>query len=184
MNTNITINHKSRTITFPKAFEETAFNTPDSPESKTIMNLRQVYPDYSLRTAKSKKQSYKGLSMEVMQLYLEKQSNDEKGLADFHTIKEYYTGDPYVSAKVKSWFLKRCPTITAKDIEDLKPLADARRKALKDHAMQEAIVKSQKIADDIMVEIKKEIAKNSPNELVLVKPNETASTSEESVVNE
>lgn len=182
MNSTIDINHKTKTISFAKLFEQTAFLNPDSSESHTILTLRKAYPDYTIKILKNKpKRAFKGLSLEVMELYIERQEDQEAMLKDFKKIIDFYKGDPYISSKVKSWFLKKCPGITTECIEELRPLAEPKRKTAKENAKLVAMEKSKKLADEIIKKIDEEIAKKPSGNLMLLRQDSPVGAVKESM---
>ena len=149
---NFKINNKTQVITFTKSFMDNV-NKMLNPEAveqyKTITSL---YPNYRHRTVKSHKKTYEGLTIAVMELYIER--NNTAILADFQTLLAYYENDTASYPKIKSWFLGKNRKITQADIDALIPLtADKVRKA-KEKAKANADAKANKLADDIIKMIK------------------------------
>lgn len=116
--TNITINTKNNTLVITKNFEKAAsrFGTP---EYKELKEARADFPNFKVvvRTVKQKKETYKGLTYEYMEKYIEK--HDENG-----TIMEEYKmlrgkSDDGMEAlavscsyaEMKEWFFATFPAV-------------------------------------------------------------------------
>ena len=118
--TNITLNHKNRTIELTKKFaaDSSHFGTD---EYKMLQEARRDYPNYKVVVAsrKNSKNNFDGLNLEYMELYISKHDDEE------HTIMNTFDvllardaaskaaglqAAPYL--KVKSWFLNQYPVFT------------------------------------------------------------------------
>ena len=113
-NANYNIDFITATITITKRFYKAA-SVLNSPEYKEMMQLRRENPTFSivLREIKKKegKKSYRNLTYENMQTFIENYETDDGVRAD--RLKEYEAvkalskvqSGPY--AYVKNWFLKQ-----------------------------------------------------------------------------
>ena len=113
-NANYSIDFITATIIITKKFYKAA-STLNSPEYKEMMQLRRENPTFSivLREIKKKegKKSYRNLTYENMQIFIENYETDDGVRAD--RIKEFekvmalskVQSGPY--AYVKNWFLKQ-----------------------------------------------------------------------------
>lgn len=116
--TNLTINNKARTIEMTKKFEKAASRF-GSDEYKTLQEARKDYPTYKVvvKTSTAKgKESFKGLTYEYMEKYIE--AHDDEGktiMAEYKMLRA--TSDeakemnaaarPY--GEMKKWFFDKYP---------------------------------------------------------------------------
>lgn len=118
----IVLNNKNRTIELSKKFA-TAASIYGSEEYKMLQEARRDYPTYrvvtvSKKSDKAKKNMFKGLTYEYMELYIEKHDDEAKTImTEFKALrgqdemsealelesKSYFT--------IKSWFLGQFPEI-------------------------------------------------------------------------
>lgn len=126
------IDHARRAIIITKEFAKRAANITTK-EYRELTSFHRDFPEYTIerRTAevdKSKKQTYKGLSLAEMENHIKEQDkakgNSDEGLKKFEAIKAYYTpkGSEKPSyPKVKAWFLKTYPKYGKKDDNTSQP---------------------------------------------------------------
>ena len=120
MTTNITMNHKNRTIELTKKFaaDSSHFGTD---EYKMLQEARRDYPNYKVVVVarKNSKSNFDGLSLEYMELYISKHDDDEHSIMNEFEIllardeaskAAGLQAAPYL--KVKSWFLNKYPVFT------------------------------------------------------------------------
>ena len=84
---------------------------PTKPQYEALMNAMAMQPTYTLAPSASKKkatkkQTYKGLNMELMAFYVNQKGNAEVK-AEFNHMVEQKIAYP----TIKSWFLDLYPTI-------------------------------------------------------------------------
>ena len=115
----MTINSKKMTIEVTKAFAKKAskFNTK---EYKELQSVRRDYPDFEVvvRTSKTNKNSYKGLTFEYMETYIKAHDDennsimkdflDLRGLSD-EAIEAMADSASY--GEIKAWFFEQYPQI-------------------------------------------------------------------------
>ena len=112
MTNNIKINSKNNTIEITKKFAVAAkrFGTP---EYEDLQSVRRDYPQYRIevRTAAKKADTFKGLTINYMESYIQKHDNEEM-LKNFFTLcgKDEDGSDlefaPAASyGEIKKWFL-------------------------------------------------------------------------------
>lgn len=128
--TNITMNHKNRTIELTKAFYNASckFGTE---EYKMLQEARHDYPKYKVVTVKPKAKStrdcYKGLDLGFIEMYIEKHDDEEhKTMATFKMLcaKDDESKEMNLKAesflKIRAWFLEKYPEVEKfyKDAEE------------------------------------------------------------------
>ena len=111
------INYTENTIVITKK-EERAVSKVGSPEYLAFLEVRKSFPDYSISVQEPKKRdTYKGLTFDYMENYIQKQKKDGKDMsvieaefieltkksADFDRTATY--------GEVKTWFLSKFPEI-------------------------------------------------------------------------
>ena len=115
------INEKKNTIELTKK-EATAAAKFGTPEYKNLQQARRDYPTFSVvtvtRKASAKKNTFRGLTYEYMEMYIEKHDNEEKsimaeylnlrGLSD-EAQENLMKARSYI--EMKKWFLKKFPAI-------------------------------------------------------------------------
>ena len=119
--TNITINDKKMTIEMTKAVANKArkFN---SAEYKALQMVRKDYPNYEVvvRTTskKSAKNSFKGLTYNYMEKYIEAHDDEDKSIMreylDMRALSEdaiEAMADALSYGEIKAWFLDKYPQI-------------------------------------------------------------------------
>ena len=126
MTTNITMNHKNRTIELTKKFaaDSSHFGTD---EYKMLQEARRDYPGYKVNVVKSKagktdkeQDIFKGLNYDYMEKYIEAHDDEEKSImAEYLDLrgksaeaKELQAGSASY-LEIRSWFLKTFPAIEA-----------------------------------------------------------------------
>ena len=139
MNTqkNFAMNTSSTCFTFDhirKTINGSEFNfkmsgNPNKPQYEALMTAMAMHPNYTLTPIAStkkatKKQTYKGLNLELMSFYIS-QKGDKVAKAEFDHMVEQKIAYP----TIKSWFLELYPTIeiaktqramAQKDLDDRK----------------------------------------------------------------
>ena len=120
--TNITVNSKSKTIELTKKFSKAA-SRYGSPEYIELQNARKDYPDYRVETkagCRKAKESYKGLTYEYMEAYIEAHDDEDKTtMAEFKMLRatsEEAKAFNAVSAsyhEIREWFFKKYPAFAA-----------------------------------------------------------------------
>ena len=107
------IDYLTETIILTKSFYKAA-GSLDTPEYKTLMELRRQNPDYTIALREIKKaedkKSYRNLTYENMETFIKKIEQDDEiraeRLAQFATTKELSKVQPGPYAYVKTWFLE------------------------------------------------------------------------------
>ena len=112
MNNNITINTKKNTIEITKKFAAAAkrFGTT---EYEDLQSVRRDYPQYRIevRTAAKKADTFKGLTINYMESYIQKHDNEQMQ-RDFYILcgknedgseQEFAAAASY--GEIKKWFL-------------------------------------------------------------------------------
>lgn len=118
------IDHDNKTITLTKAYAKQA-NTPGTKEFRELSRLHQAFSEYDIvmRTATitASKNTHDGLTIEMMEKIIARQSNSEELLREYNELVAFWgkevndkknPGKKIVRApygKVKSWFLKKIP---------------------------------------------------------------------------
>lgn len=118
--TNITMNHKNRTIELTKKFaaDSSRFGTD---EYRMLQEARRDYPNYKVVVVsrKNSKSNFDGLTLEYMELYIQKHDDEEHSIMsnfnillarDEESKAAGLSAAPYL--KVKSWFLNQYPVFT------------------------------------------------------------------------
>lgn len=121
MTASITFNHKNHTILLTKKFSKAAsrFGTE---EYNDLMAARRDFPNYKVVVKSSsarKKDSFKGLTYNFMEQYINAHDNAEANLASFNALRGL--SDEAVSfgcnsatyGEIKAWFFKTYPEIEA-----------------------------------------------------------------------
>lgn len=118
------INHGEQTITITKAFAARAADI-STREYRELTKLHRDFPDYTIqhRTAviRADKATYKGLTLDEMEKYINAQDSSGEGVKAFEAIKAYHTPtgkDKPSYPKVKAWFLKTYPQYGKKEIAE------------------------------------------------------------------
>ena len=119
--TNITINDKKMTIEMTKAVANKArqFN---SAEYKALQMVRKDYPNYEVvvktTSKKNSKNSFKGLTYNYMEKYIEAHDDDEQSIMkeylDMRALSEdaiEAMADALSYGEIKAWFLDKYPQI-------------------------------------------------------------------------
>lgn len=109
------INHGEKTITITKAFATRAADI-STREYRELTKLHKDFPDYTIQnrtaTIHADKATYKGLTLDEMEKYIEAQDSNGEGLKAFEAIKAYHTPkdkDKPSYPKIKAWFLETYP---------------------------------------------------------------------------
>ena len=118
--TNITLNHKNRTIELTKKFaaDSSHFGTD---EYKMLQEARRDYPNYKVVVVsrKNSKTNFDGLNLDYMELYISKHDDEEHSIMSEFEILLARDEDSKAAGlqaapflKVKSWFLNKYPVFT------------------------------------------------------------------------
>ncbi len=132
----MTINTKKNAIEMTKN-EAKAAAKYGTPEYKALQEARKDYPTYFVvtvtRKTTTKKNSYKGLTYEYMEMYIEKHDDDEKSImAKYLMLRgkteeaEEALAESFTYLEMKDWFLSKFPAI--------KTFHETRAKLLKNKA--------------------------------------------------
>ena len=128
----MTINMKKNAIEMTKKFAKAAAKF-GSPEYKQLQEARRDNPTFSVvtvtRKTTTKKNTYKGLTYEYMEMYIQKHDDAEKSImAEYLMLRglseeaEEALAESFTYQEMKDWFLKKFPAI--------KKFHEARAKAL------------------------------------------------------
>ena len=115
------INEKKNTIELTKK-EATAAAKFGTPEYKNLQQARRDYPTFSVvtvtRKASTKKNTFKGLTYEYMEMYIEKHDDEEKSImAEYLMLRgltdeaEEALAESFTYLEMKDWFLNKFPAI-------------------------------------------------------------------------
>ena len=115
------INEKKNAIELSKKEAKAAakFGTT---EYKQLQEARRDYPTFSVvtvtRKTTTKKNTYKGLTYEYMELYIQKHDDEEKSImAEYMMLRgmtdeaEEALAESFTYLEMKDWFLKKFPAI-------------------------------------------------------------------------
>ena len=116
--TNININYKKNTIEITKAFEKAASKYG----SEEYNMLRQVCMDFPrfkvvVIKRKSSSNSFKGLTYEYMEKYIQEHDEDENRMTEYKDLRglsedaEAACADSLSYGEIKAWFLNAYPEI-------------------------------------------------------------------------
>ena len=119
----MTINMKKNAIEMTKKFAKAAakFGTP---EYKQLQEARRDYPTFSVKTVSqkpaTKKNTFKGLTYEYMEMYIEKHDDADKSImAEYLMLRgktdeaEEALAESFTYLEMKDWFLKKFPAIAS-----------------------------------------------------------------------
>ena len=115
------INQKNRAIEMSKKFAKAAA-VFGSVEYKQLQEVRRDYPDFRVvtvsRKTTGKKETFKGLTYEYMELYIQKHDDEEKSImAEYLMLRgktdeaEEALAESFTYLEMKDWFLKKFPEI-------------------------------------------------------------------------
>jgi len=117
------INEKKHTIELSKKEAKAAakFGTT---EYKNLQEARRDYPTFSVKTVSqkpaAKKSTYKGLTYEYMEMYIQKHDDAEKSImAEYLMLRgmtdeaEEALAESFTYLEMKDWFLKKFPAIAS-----------------------------------------------------------------------
>ena len=118
--TNITINERRRELVITKKFDKAASRF-GSPEYLELREARREFPNFKVvvrANNKNKKDTYKGLTFEYMEKYIEKH-DDEKNtiMAEFRVLSaQSEDGEEALAVscsyqEIKVWFFEKYPQI-------------------------------------------------------------------------
>lgn len=117
---NLTINTKARTIEMTKKFEKAASRF-GSEEYNALQQARKDNPTFRpvVKSSTSKsKESYKGLTYEYMEKYIEAHDDDEKSImAEYEMLRGISDealealAEPCSYSEMKDWFFDKFPAI-------------------------------------------------------------------------
>ena len=117
----MTINFRTNTIEMTKKFAKAAGKF-GSDEYKSLQAARKDYPNFKIvtvsRSSGSKKETYKGLTYEYMELYIQKHDDEKKSImAEYEMLRglsqeaQEALAEPCSYIEMKVWFLKKFPAI-------------------------------------------------------------------------
>ncbi len=117
----MTINTKKNAIEMTKN-EAKAAAKYGTPEYKALQEARKDYPTYSVvtvtRKSTAKKNSYKGLTYEYMEMYIQKHDDENESImAEYLMLRgkteeaEEALAESLTYLEMKDWFLKKFPAI-------------------------------------------------------------------------
>lgn len=117
------INEKKHTIELNKKEAKAAakFGTP---EYKALQEARRDYPTFAVKTVSqkpaTKKNTFKGLTYEYMEMYIEKHDDADKSImAEYLMLRgktdeaEEALAESFTYLEMKDWFLKKFPAIAS-----------------------------------------------------------------------
>ena len=95
-----------------------------SDEYKDLQTARKDYPNFKVvtvtRKSTAKKNPFKGLTYEYMEMYIEKHDDDDKSImAEFKMLRgltdeaEEVLAESFTYLEMKDWFLKKFPAIAS-----------------------------------------------------------------------
>ena len=117
------INQKNRAIEMSKKFAKAAA-VFGSDEYKQLQEVRRDYPNFRVvtvsRKTTGKKETFKGLTYEYMELYIQKHDDEEKSImAEYLMLRgktdeaEEALAESFTYLEMKDWFLKKFPAIAS-----------------------------------------------------------------------
>ena len=112
---------KKNAIEMTKKFAKAAAKF-GSPEYKQLQEARRDYPTFSVKTVSqkpaAKKNTYKGLTYEYMEMYIEKHDDEEKSIMAEYLMMRGKTDEAeenlavsFTYLEMKDWFLAKFPAI-------------------------------------------------------------------------
>ena len=112
---------KKNAIEMTKKFAKAAAKF-GSPEYKQLQEARKDYPTFSVvtvtRKTTTKKNTYKGLTYEYMEMYIEKHDDEDKSImAEYLMLRgmtdeaEEALAESFTYLEMKDWFLTKFPAI-------------------------------------------------------------------------
>ena len=115
------INQKNRAIEMSKKFAKAAA-VFGSVEYKQLQEVRRDYPDFRVvtvsRKTTGKKETFKGLTYEYMELYIQKHDDEQQSImAEYKMLRglteeaEEALAVSFTYLEMKDWFLKKFPAI-------------------------------------------------------------------------
>lgn len=115
------INHKNQTIEMSKKFAKAA-SVFGSREYKQLQEARRDYPDFRVvtvsRKTTGKKETFKGLTYEYMEMYIQKHDDDTKSIMSEYLMlrgktdeAEEALAESCTYLEMREWFLKKFPAI-------------------------------------------------------------------------
>ena len=115
----MTINMKKNAIEMTKKFAAAAAKF-GSDEYLDLQTARRDYPTFKVvtisRKTSAQKESYKGLTYEYMERYIQKHDvGQQSGMAEYKMLRglddENPVANPYSYMEMKDWFLKKYPDV-------------------------------------------------------------------------
>ena len=117
----MTINMKKNAIEMTKKFAKAAAKF-GSPEYKQLQEARRDNPTFSVvtvtRKTTTKKNTYKGLTYEYMEMYIQKHDDDDQSImAEYLMLRgmtdeaEEALAESFTYLEMKDWFLAKYPAI-------------------------------------------------------------------------
>ena len=119
----MTINMKKNAIEMTKKFAKAAAKF-GSPEYKQLQEARRDNPTFAVVTVNrkpaAKKNTFKGLTYEYMEMYIQKHDDEEKSImAEYLMLRgktdeaEEALAESFTYLEMKDWFLKKFPAIAS-----------------------------------------------------------------------
>ena len=117
------INSKTSSIEMSKKFAKAA-SKYGTEEYMSLQAARKDYPDYKIVTISrkpvTKKENYKGLTYEYMEMYIQKHDDEEGSIMGEYLMLRGKTEDAaealaesYSYKEMRDWFLKKFPAIAS-----------------------------------------------------------------------
>lgn len=117
------INSKSCSIEMSKKFAKAA-SKYGTEEYTSLQAARKDYPDYKIvtisRKPAAKKENYKGLTYEYMEMYIQKHDDEEGSIMNEYLMLRGKTEDAaealaesFSYKEMRDWFLKKFPAIAS-----------------------------------------------------------------------
>lgn len=115
------INQKNRAIEMSKKFAKAAA-VFGSDEYKQLQEARRDYPNFRVvtvsRKSVGKKETFKGLTYEYMELYIQKHDDEQQSImAEYKMLRgktveaEEALAESFTYLEMREWFLKKFPAI-------------------------------------------------------------------------
>ena len=117
----MTINARSHSIEMTKKFAKAASKF-GSDEYKQLQEARKDYPNYRVvvvsRNSSIKRDTYKGLTYEYMEMYIQKHDDEQKSImAEYLMLRgktdeaEEALAESFTYLEMRAWFLAKYPAI-------------------------------------------------------------------------
>ena len=117
----MTINFRSNSIEMTKKFAKAA-SRYGSEEYQKLQAARRDYPTFKIvtvtKTSAGKKDNYKGLTYEYMEMYIQKHDDENQSImAEYKMLRgltdeaKEALAEPYSYLEMRAWFLNKFPAI-------------------------------------------------------------------------